>query len=98
MEESVSKESPFHAFTICVDDLYKWFEMVVRMEKASRMRISFHGKELLGPKWLYRGQANSTWKIASSFERKILQQIPKEIKADEEDLREREKTSIQYFR
>jgi len=100
MEESISKKLPFHTFTIRVNDLYKWLEMIVRMERISHMRISYQGEELLGPKWLYRGQANSEWDIASSFERLVFRPIynEPELKIDEEDFREREKAAIQYFR
>lgn len=96
MEES--SKSDAHAVTIRVNDLYKWFEMVIRVENVARVKIPYHGEELLGPRWIYRGQANSAWEIASSFERLILPKIPKESRSNEDDLRIREDSSILYFR
>ena len=60
------------AVTIYVDDLFAWVKMVTMMEKASHRKQTDKGKVLLGPRWIYRGQADSSWDIASSFERNIL--------------------------
>ena len=87
-----------HAITIHVNDLYKWLELVTIMEKATRLKYVFSNREVSAPKWIYRGQANSEWKISSSFERQILPLISEEVTDKEDALRTREKSAIIHFR
>ena len=97
MGKSIQKVQP-HAVTIHVNDLYKWLELIVKIEKAIFLKRRYHGEEILGPKWVYRGQANATWEIASSFERLVVQKTHKDVKTDEVTLRMREKAAMSYFK
>lgn len=96
--ESANIDSKPYAVVIRVSDLYKWLEVVVEMETFSRHKIIWRGKELLGPKWLYRGQANSGWEISSTFEREILPLVHKDVQDREFELREIERASMLYFK
>ena len=97
MGKRIHKVQP-HAVTIHVNDLYKWLELILKIERVAFMKRRCHGEEILGPKWVYRGQANATWKIASSFERLVVQKTHKGVKTDEETLRMREKAAMSYFK
>ena len=91
------KESPFKAVTIRVNDLCKWIEVVMAMSKANKKKLLFKEKTILGPKWIYRGQANSGWEISSSFERNILAKASDALKHNECDLRAIEKMAMINF-
>ena len=86
------------AVTIRVNDLYEWLDMVVRMDGASRNQLPYNNEIISGPKWIYRGQANSSWIIASSFERLVLPKMSGSVKKDENALRTREKAAMAHFR
>ena len=91
------KELPFKAITIRVNDLCKWIAVVMAMSKAAKKKLQFNNKTILGPKWIYRGQANSGWEISSSFERNILSKAPESMKQNEHGLRAIEKMSMINF-
>ena len=83
--------------SIRVDSVTKWIEVVMKMERSSRERKIKDGKEILGPRWLFRGQANATWNIKSSFEHEILEKLDPALEDVEQVLRIRELEAIKYF-
>ena len=97
MEECTS-EKKSHAVTIRVNDLYKWLEVIVLMENASHLKKPHLATEILGPKWLFRGQANSAWEISSSFERLVLPSVHKKGTHNEKFLLAKEASAIIHFR
>lgn len=81
-----ASKAQFKAVTIRVNDLSKWIAVVMAMAKASKKKMEYKGNAILGPNWLYRGQARSDWVISSSFEREILSKSSEKVKQDEKSL------------
>ena len=98
VEDKIDAEPMSHAIVIQVSDLYKWIEVIVEVEKASHSKAMWHGEKILGPKWLYRGQYDATWQIASAFERTIAPDILEEARNREFAMWEIERSSILYFK
>ena len=92
-----SRDSSSHAVTLHVTDVYKWLEMIVAVEKASLRKAHWGGEEILGPKWVYRGQANSTWSIRSTYERNVLDSVPNVLRNKELILWEKERAALLHF-
>lgn len=92
-----ASEAQFPAVTIRVNDLSKWIAVVVAMANASKRKMDYEGNTILGPNWLYRGQANSDWVISSSFEREILLESSEKLKQDEKSLYCIEKCAMLNF-
>ena len=90
--------SQFPAVTIHVNDLYEWVRVVTAMELASFRAFVHKGIKILGPKWLYRGQANSQWGIASGFERLLLDKVSLSPQDKERYLRSIEKVGLHDFK
>ena len=102
MKSNVKKyngaKSQFPAVTIRVNDLYEWVRVVTAMEAASLRKRVYKGTKILAPKWLYRGQANSAWEIASGFERILLAKVPVSLQDKERYLRSIEKVGLHNFK
>lgn len=88
----------FPAVTIHVNDLCEWVRVVTEMEAASFRACEHKGTKILGPNWLYRGQANSQWEIKSGFERLLLDEASVSPQDKERYLRSIEKVGLHDFK
>lgn len=92
------KSSKAEILVIEVDDFEEWRKFIVEQEYAADEKYINQGCEFGGKKkWVYRGQSDATWPIASSFER-LLTPAVKKIKCFERALRGRERESILEFK
>lgn len=92
------KSSKAKFLVIEVDDFERWQKFVAEQETASDDKFIYQGCEFGGKKkWVYRGQCDATWPIASSFER-LITPAAKKIKCLERALRGRERESILEFK
>lgn len=81
-----------------VDDFERWRKFIAEQDAAADDKYIHQGCEFGGKKkWVYRGQSDATWPIASSFER-LLTSAVKKIKCLERALRGRERESIIEFK
>ena len=59
---------------IAVDNLGPWISFIGSLEeRAKHITASADGEGHGGQKWIYRGQADARWALASSFEREYLE-------------------------
>ena len=92
------KSSKAKFLVIEVDDFERWRKFVAEQETSSDDKFIYQGYEFGGKKkWVYRGQCDATWPIASSFER-LITPAAKKIKCLERALRGRERESILEFK
>lgn len=80
-----------------VDDLDLWIDSVARQMDCANDRFIHEGYEYGGHGWYFRGQSNSSWEIASSFERYIGPEY-KGLADPERELRGKERKSIADFK
>lgn len=86
------------AATVHVSDFYQWLKIVARIKWASDQHVLSGVKEYVGPRWVFRGMANASWSIESSFERKVLAKYAATNDEMECALRAKEIQAINYYR
>lgn len=88
------------AVTVLVSDFYQWLKIVARIKRASDQHVLSGVKEYIGPRWIFRGMANASWEIKSSFEKDVLKKYDNKDLNDEMEcaLRAKEIQAINYYR
>ena len=91
------------AATVHVSDFYQWLKIVARIKWSSDQHVLSGVKEYIGPRWIFRGMANASWEIKSSFEIKVLEKyeaLKYDVRNDEMEytLRAKEVQAINYYR
>ena len=91
------------AATVHVSDFYQWLKIVARIKWSSDQHVLSGVKEYIGPRWIFRGMANASWEIKSSFEINVLEKyeaLKYDVLNDEMEytLRAKEVQAINYYR
>lgn len=83
---------------IAVGDLGPWISFVAGLEERSKtISATYDRDESCGSKWIFRGQADSAWPIASTFEREYLEWYS-QFRDPERLLKEHELSMLERFR
>ena len=99
MEKAQHNDVRYPSFCIVkVDDLQCWINYVIRQSESVNQRLIFNQNEYCGRRWVYRGQADVSWNIESSFEREICWSSVSALANPERELRGKELASINAFK
>ena len=80
-----------------VDNLHSWVLFVLRQLKDCTQKILYNNREFCNSTWVYRGQRNADWPIASTFQREM-KIDHSQIRNVERDFRGKEHATISNFK